>query len=1398
MSTTVAITFSPALTDPKWSKLTAKPGEELDLAATKVNVTTQTACFEIRNRANKIVALLDVDSSCKTKWIPPATPDDEEYQFFAILRDKPSAANGYVGVLSRTQSSNKLTVKGTKFTDLVLDKCFVPKQEKLVAKFKIQGELPPKGRIEIWGERYPTSKPLYTEDFQPKAENKWKWDGKKNDGTPATKVGDYISPQFSPYRLRILVGPDDAAVKDPFLTGLGKGTLVDQQFEIVVQKVQIRVQSDYSDTGDEKFYLRKALAIEKTPGTPQPDGSFAAMGRLPKETESGRIRVPLVTHWGTGQSFDQGINGNRPSGSNLRRNNAYVETQTKYTIDSGLHTRPEIPIEFEVRLRSRKYAGAPGSERNKLGRFEPEALGPLRLEPFAEDYPSPVERAFNNELDDLYTGGTTNDLYFKNATQKIKQANHNNANPTANPVHQGGQPVFSYWVARFPVPADDATLFDLATRDAGFSYTVGGHELTVWLNRTKLTAGTDDELTKKHRDYKEQSATTIKLRGGLTKQGDVLLVVRNLAAPPAGQPVLRWNSYPPGTNVHEFYGGIRCAQPNNLFLQDYSAVGGAHDPIIGKGATDFPYKTGKHVELSPDAPLPDAQRERVEVQAMLSGPKKGLTGILFSPSYIGGDCYRLHAVIEEEAYFRGFGCVAAKPRVEEKTGSMSVWRVCHIHQSVRLPDVGTVGLRGVTANAAGNNIFDSPADPVFSGRAHPGDAINMSLSIINQNYFTAFNEWTIRPPVPVTAATAATPVKVTAPQHGLANGDTVKIMGVPGAPAANGVFVANNVAGDDFTLHKSYDFKQPSGIGEGVDGGGFFKGAIRSFFAKVGVSESNMPPAVKIAQNPVLLVIGATTEAPIKVKMGKAHGLKTGQQVVIKGVAGNLDANGVFKISKVSETEVTLDDTDGIDNDPYAGGGTLQRVNVSNDTPIVITCEADHNLATNDYVYVSGVEGNTAANGLFRVTVVDARDFKLNDSDGSFSAEYTRGGTVQKCGIIDPHRGVNLVTYKTTYDGVAGLGAGQVPLDDPNDAQALATRIQKQFAPFDTYRVFLPPNLPAGYQKVASNAIHALRKGATSGEAKAAVEQAIKDHLTNLENNCASAPYAGGLPGNLTPYPKLVQQAVDSGAGGTWANVEQGVKNFVENPAQDANLDAGAALVNIYTAGDPGAYYDWADGIGDAISDTLLPALTPPTPNSAQPRSMPVLRWPEFFQHGVWKDGKTDNIGLPNFAVHNIVTRGFCTPDGWSMFEAQTHDPTVSTFTHEMGHGCHLSHFVVGGNDFNWKQHHLLRGDCLMSYGHTSGYLPQPLGAVGPGAGASPDTGWPDTVLPAQPAAPPPPPPYRPASGLSRDTSVAVGTRTIAFIAPRVVAGACGKCILKLRGWNEEKMPCAWKHPDLY
>lgn len=68
----------------------------------------------------------------------------------------------------------------------------------------------------------------------------------------------------------------------------------------------------------------------------------------------------------------------------------------------------------------------------------------------------------------------------------------------------------------------------------------------------------------------------------------------------------------------------------------------------------------------------------------------------------------------------------------------------------------------------------------------------------------------------------------------------------------------------------------------------------------------------------------------------------------------------------------------------------------SNASPIVITCTG-HGLTTGTQVTISGVGGNTAANGTFVVTRVDASTFSLQGSTGN--APYTSGGSWHVSGL---------------------------------------------------------------------------------------------------------------------------------------------------------------------------------------------------------------------------------------------------------------------------------------------------------------------------------------------------------------------------------------------------------------
>lgn len=68
----------------------------------------------------------------------------------------------------------------------------------------------------------------------------------------------------------------------------------------------------------------------------------------------------------------------------------------------------------------------------------------------------------------------------------------------------------------------------------------------------------------------------------------------------------------------------------------------------------------------------------------------------------------------------------------------------------------------------------------------------------------------------------------------------------------------------------------------------------------------------------------------------------------------------------------------------------------TNATPIVITA-ASHGLTTGMKVTIASVGGNTAANGTWTITRVDANTFSLDTSVGN--GAYTSGGTWRTTGL---------------------------------------------------------------------------------------------------------------------------------------------------------------------------------------------------------------------------------------------------------------------------------------------------------------------------------------------------------------------------------------------------------------
>jgi CSLREA domain-containing protein len=162
-----------------------------------------------------------------------------------------------------------------------------------------------------------------------------------------------------------------------------------------------------------------------------------------------------------------------------------------------------------------------------------------------------------------------------------------------------------------------------------------------------------------------------------------------------------------------------------------------------------------------------------------------------------------------------------------------------------------------------------------------------------------------------------------------------------------------------------------------------------------------------------------------------------GQTTVVPGSGGgiyNTGANAVLTNCTVANNEAT---------------NTVLRINAaSNASPIEITCPgAGQVLKTGDQVEITGVTGNTAANGVFTVTRIDNDHFSLNQSHGN--GAFTGGGTWSKVsGGNIFNKDANgrctlnnsLIAYGANGGDIAGLVSGNNNLvDDQLTAGGLTT-----------------------------------------------------------------------------------------------------------------------------------------------------------------------------------------------------------------------------------------------------------------------------------------------------------------------------------------------------------------------
>lgn len=265
----------------------------------------------------------------------------------------------------------------------------------------------------------------------------------------------------------------------------------------------------------------------------------------------------------------------------------------------------------------------------------------------------------------------------------------------------------------------------------------------------------------------------------------------------------------------------------------------------------------------------------------------------------------------------------------------------------------------------------------------------------------------------VTGASNTGPIVITtASPHGLSGSEVVKIAGVLGNTAANGFWSLNVLSTTTFSLVGS--------TGNGAYTSGGTVNVCYSCTCAADVSGPGGTSAPETITQLVTTLAGVTCtnlQSFIGTDWESNQALVAKCRLKIQALSPN-GPKGAYEYFALKAAELlALEDppvalsspitrvlkrssaTTGIMQTVIANAGgdvpgisNLAVSGATNATPIVITT-ATHGLSTGDYVTLSGVLGNTAANGTWTITVLSGTTFSLDGSSGN--AAYAGGGVVQ-------------------------------------------------------------------------------------------------------------------------------------------------------------------------------------------------------------------------------------------------------------------------------------------------------------------------------------------------------------------------------------------------------------------
>ncbi len=233
-------------------------------------------------------------------------------------------------------------------------------------------------------------------------------------------------------------------------------------------------------------------------------------------------------------------------------------------------------------------------------------------------------------------------------------------------------------------------------------------------------------------------------------------------------------------------------------------------------------------------------------------------------------------------------------------------------------------------------------------------------------------------------------VIVTSANHGLQTGDRIMLQGlVNDDPTvnhpANGLHTVTVIDNNRFSLNgvngtaAKVSYKGPSGT--------WYVPEFQPDGSSRGLVTVDMQNTI-----PQGTIRAATNAGPIVITSPN-HGLTAGQRIRVNNVNGNTAANGLQKVTIIDADTFSLDGTTGNGAYNTTSGFGSWTANVitgaSNTTNMVITSPR-HGLQTGDEIRITGVLGNSAANGTFKVSVLSADTFSLIGTTGN--GTYQGGG----------------------------------------------------------------------------------------------------------------------------------------------------------------------------------------------------------------------------------------------------------------------------------------------------------------------------------------------------------------------------------------------------------------------